>query len=270
MKIGRTIVRTDDGCELHVEQEGSGPPLLLISGLGGTADFWDPARPLLRDSFRLVLFDHRGTGGSSRPSGGYTIGRLATDTIAILDALKIDRTHIVGHSTGGAIAQTLALDWTSRVERLVISASWARADYRFRLLFETRLLMLQQAGAAAYAAFGQLLGYPDEWINKHEDAVKRAISRAENELASSEATKARLRMLLEHDRLDDLHRIEALTLVLGAPDDMIVPIAHSHAIGKRIVGAEVVEIAGGHFFPRTAPTLFASIVKGFLSERADA
>jgi aminoacrylate hydrolase len=268
--IEKTLVRTDDGCELHVEQEGSGPFLLLISGLGGSADFWDAARPLLRDNFRLVLFDHRGTGRSSRPSSGYTIRQLSIDTIAILDALKINRTHVVGHSTGGAIAQTLALDWTSRVDRLVISASWAQADYRFRLLFETRLLVLEQAGPTIYAALGQLLGYPADWINTHEDTVKAAIANPQSEISSTEVTKARLRMLLEHDRLDDLHRIESRTLVLGALDDIIVPIAHSRAMGERIPNVEIVEMTGGHFFPRTAPKLFASTMKRFLSERANA
>ena len=163
-------VRTDDGCVLHVEREGSGVPLLLISGLGGTADFWAPLRPLLRDEFQLVLFDHRGTGRSDRPSDGYSIQRIAADVIAIMDALRIERAHIVGHSTGGAVTQTLALDAADRVDRIVISASWARSDYYFRLLFETRLAVLQQAGATAYASLGQVLGFPPAWITDHEAA----------------------------------------------------------------------------------------------------
>jgi len=263
------VVHADDDCALHVEQEGAGPPLLLVSGLGGTANFWNAARPLLRDRFHLILFDHRGAGLSDRPPHGHSIGRLAADAVAILDALRIHRAHVVGHSTGGAVAQTLALDWPDRVDRLVISASWARSDYRFRLLFETRLAVLQRLGATSYTALGQLLGFPSEWINEHEDTIKRAIARAEDNLASPEATEARLRMLLDHDRLDDLRRIEAPTLVLGAPDDMIVPMAHSLTLSERIDNATVVEIPGGHFFPQTAPELFADTVRRFLSEQAD-
>jgi aminoacrylate hydrolase len=178
-----TQVRADDGCMLHVEREGSGAPLLLISGLGGTADFWAPLRPQLRDEFQLVLFDHRGTGHSDRPSDGYSIQRIAADAVAIMDAPRIERAHIIGHSTGGAVTQTLALDAGDRVDRIVISASWARSDYYFRLLFETRLAVLQEAGATTYAALGQVLGFPP----------------AEQELASPDATAARLRMLFAHD-----------------------------------------------------------------------
>ena len=239
-------VRTDDGCVLHVEREGSGVPLLLISGLGGTADFWAPLRPLLRDEFQLVLFDHRGTGRSDRPSDGYSIQRIAADVIAIMDALRIERAHIVGHSTGGAVTQTLALDAADRVDRIVISASWARSDYYFRLLFETRLAV------------------PPAWITDHEAEEKRANARAEQELASPDATAARLRMLFAHDRFADLPRITAPTLVLGAPDDMIVPIAHSHEIAGQVPCAEFHELTGGHFFPRTQANHFVEIVSRFL------
>ncbi|MBV8513252.1 MAG: alpha/beta fold hydrolase, partial [Xanthobacteraceae bacterium] len=171
MTAAETKVRADDGCMLHVEREGRGAPLLLIAGLGGTADFWAPLRPLLRDEFELVLFDHRGTGRSDRPSGGYSVQRIAADALAIMDALRIERAHVVGHSTGGAVTQTLALDAADRVDHIVISASWARSDYCFRLLFETRLAVLEQAGAKAYAALGQVLGFPPAWITDHEAEV---------------------------------------------------------------------------------------------------
>ncbi|MBV9236833.1 MAG: alpha/beta fold hydrolase [Xanthobacteraceae bacterium] len=249
---------------LHVEREGRGAPLLLIAGLGGTADFWAPLRPLLRDEFELVLFDHRGTGRSDRPSGGYSVQRIAADALAIMDALRIERAHVVGHSTGGAVTQTLALDAADRVDHIVISASWARSDYYFRLLFETRLAVLEQAGAKAYAALGQVLGFPPAWTTDHEAEVTRAIARAEQELASPDATAARVRMLFAHDRLADLPRITAPTLVLGAPDDMIVPIAHSREIAGRIPGAAFHALTGGHFFPRTQTKQFAETVSRFL------
>jgi aminoacrylate hydrolase len=181
-----------------------------------------------------------------------------------MDALRIERAHIVGHSTGGAVTQTLALDAADRVHCIVISASWARSDYYFRLLFETRLAMLQQVGATAYASLGQVLGFPPAWITDHEAEVKRSIARAEQELASPDATAARLRMLFAHDRFADLPRITAPTLVLGAPDDMIVPIAHSHEIAGQVPCAEFHEPTGGHFFPRTQANHFVEIVSRFL------
>ena len=269
MTASAVKVRTDDGCDLHVEQDGEGQPLLLISGLGGKADFWGAVRTELRHHFRLMMFDHRGTGHSDRPTDGYSIARLAADALAVLDALDIPRASVVGHSTGGAIAQTLALDASPRVDRLVISGSWARADYRFRLLFKTRLAVIQQAGPAAYAALGQILSFPPDWISAHEEAIERVIVQAAGEHASQAPVEARLRMLFDHDRLDELHRITSPTLVLGAADDMIVPFYHSRLIAERVGQAKLVEISGGHFFPQTAPLRFAEAVIAFV-QHADA
>jgi aminoacrylate hydrolase len=128
--------------------------------------------------------------------------------------------------------------------------------------------MLERAGATAYASLGQVLGFPPAWIADHEAEVKRAIARAEQELASPDATAARLRMLFAHDRLADLSRITAPTLVLGAPDDMIVPIAHSREITGRIPGARFHELTGGHFFPRTQTNQFAELCRAFFGALA--
>ncbi len=260
-----TTIQADDGCPLSVVQCGEGPPLLLISGLGGKADFWNPLNRLLEQKFRLISFDHRGTGASGYPADGYTIERMAADALNVLDALGIPTIDVIGHSTGGAIAQTLAIDTPSRVQRLIISGSWARTDYRFRLLFELRLSVLRQAGPAAYTALGQLLAYSPEWIGQNEELIRSSVTNSEKSPEARMATDARVRMLLAHDRLDDLHKITSQTLVVGAADDMIVPFSHSRAIAERIDRARVVEISGGHFYPRTEPDRLARILMDFLS-----
>lgn len=264
MTFETIIVHADDGCPLHVNYEGDGQPILLIAGLGGRGVFWGPVWELLRGHFKLVTFDHRGTGRSGRPPDGYSIERIANDALTIMDALNIERAHIVGHSTGGAVAQTLAIDAATHVGKLVISGSWARPDYRFRLLFETRLAVLENAGPAAYISFGQVLGFPPGWINENESAVRRSIGEAGAEVAEPEIVKSRLRMLLEFNRYVDLPRITSDCLVIGSTDDMIVPLSHSVEIAESIPDARLVQLSGGHFFPRTATAEFTRAILGFL------
>jgi aminoacrylate hydrolase len=258
------VVRADDGCSLHVDYEGDGQPLLLIAGLGGKGAFWEPVWKLLRGHFRLVTFDHRGTGRSGRPADGYSIDRIADDALVVLDSLNIERAHVMGHSTGGAVAQTLALDAAARVEKVVISGSWARPDYRFRLLFETRLAVLEHASAAAYISFGQILGFPPDWINENEPSVRRSIDDAGREVSDLEIVKSRLRMLLRYNRFADLPRITSSCLIVGSKDDMIIPLSHSIAIADSIPGSRLIQLNGGHFFPRTATAEFTSAVLDFL------
>jgi aminoacrylate hydrolase len=258
-------VAAPDGCALHVDVQGDGEPVVLISGFGGLAGFWTGAVPQLAQRHRVVSFDHRGRGRSGRPPMGHSIRQLASDVLAILDRLDIGRAALVGHSTGGIVAQTLALDAPSRVGRIVLSGTWARPDARFRLLFETRLEVLQAAGPRAHARLSHIVGYPPEWINAHEAEVEAAITAAAGLSEADQAIDvARLRMLLDHDRASDLGSVVAPALVIAATDDGIIPINHGRELAAAIPGAQLILTDGGHFFPRINPDRFVGDIAGFL------
>ncbi|MYZ47578.1 alpha/beta fold hydrolase [Propylenella binzhouense] len=258
------FVRTPDGCRIHAETEGEGHPLLLIPGLGGSAAFWNPHRSLLRDGHRLILFDHRGAGRSDRPEQRYTIEALAEDVVSVLDHFGVERAHVVGHSTGGAIGQVLALDAADRVAGLVLSGTWDRADYRFRTLFAFRAAVLERMGPAAYQDLTNILGYAPDWVNAHAPDLERATKAAAADLEPIAVTAARIRMLLDFDRSAELHRIAAPTLVVSAEDDAMVPAYHAERLAAAIPGARSVRFAGGHFYPRVRPQAFADAVLNFL------
>ena len=106
-----------------------------------------------------MTFDHRGV-GASVGSPPYSIELWAGDTLRLMDHLKIDRAHLVGHSTGGAIAQVLAADHPDRIASLVVGGTWARPDARFRRLFEFRARVLREMGPEAYEDLGLTLTLP--------------------------------------------------------------------------------------------------------------
>lgn len=116
-------VSCPDGAMLCVSVEGTGPDLLLISGLGGTAGFWNPVAKAWSDRFRVIRLDQRGIGASSRGTAPCTIEQLAKDCIRSLDAVGSDTAIMVGHSTGGCILQELALRAPERVAALVLSGA---------------------------------------------------------------------------------------------------------------------------------------------------
>src|SRR5271167_2221369 len=105
--------------ELDYERSGSGPPLLLIMGMSGTALHWgEPFLASLRSDFDVIAYDHRGVGASSRLEGPITIVEMAEDAVGLLDVLGIDSAHVVGVSMGGMVAQELALAYPERVSTL--------------------------------------------------------------------------------------------------------------------------------------------------------
>lgn len=259
------LMTASDGCRVHYEVRGQGEPVLLIPGLGGDGRFWEPVADRLEGQFRLLLVDHRGAGRSDRPEGPYTIEAIAADVLAIMDAEGCSRAHLVGHSTGGTVAQTLALDAPARIGSIVVSGSWPSPDARFRMLFRTRLALLEAGRADIYQAFTHVLGYDADWIAAHEADLAAAIVRAGETLAPLAVTAARIRMLLAYDRAAELGRITAPTLVLGARDDEMILFAQSERIARTIPGAELVAFDGGHFYPRTRAESFAGQVAGFLA-----
>jgi len=152
-----------DGGRLAYEEAGTGPPLLLVSGLGGLASFWRGFAQACSARFRVVTYDHRGVGRSSPLAGATSIADMAADLLALLDHLGIAATSLVGHSTGGAIAQHLAIHHPGRLSRLVLSATFARPCPYFQRLFEGRLEILDRLGLEAYRRHAALLLNAPAW-----------------------------------------------------------------------------------------------------------
>jgi pimeloyl-ACP methyl ester carboxylesterase len=112
------------GTELHYDRRGDGEPLLLIQGLGGNSLHWgEPFLAELERDLELVLYDHRGAGRSTAFSGDLTTAGLAADALALLDALGLERVHVLGISMGGMVAQELALAEPGRVRSLTLGCT---------------------------------------------------------------------------------------------------------------------------------------------------
>jgi pimeloyl-ACP methyl ester carboxylesterase len=113
------------GIGLHYERAGSGEQLLLIQGMSGTHVSWGtPFRAPLEEAFDVVAFDNRGIGLSAPIDGPFTIAEMAEDTAGLLDALEIERAHVVGISMGGMIAQELALAHPERLRSLTLGCTY--------------------------------------------------------------------------------------------------------------------------------------------------
>src|SRR3954471_24387835 len=95
-RLRMAFLTTADGTRLYWEESGSGAPLLLIQGLGWSADMWYSLVPELESSYRVIRYDGRGIGRSDVPAGPYPIELMADDAMAVLTAAGVDKAHVLG------------------------------------------------------------------------------------------------------------------------------------------------------------------------------
>jgi non-heme chloroperoxidase len=125
------FVTVDENVKLEVlDWGGSGRPLVLLAGLGNTAHVFDDFAPKLTSEYRVYGITRRGFGASSIPASGYSADRLGDDVLAVLDALKLDRPVLVGHSIAGEELSSIATRHPERVAGLIyLDAGYSNAFY---------------------------------------------------------------------------------------------------------------------------------------------
>jgi aminoacrylate hydrolase len=199
----------------------------------------------------VIRFDQRGIGTSRRGTAACTIATLADDATAVLDALKITSAIIVGHSTGGLIAQALAARQPQRCQALVLSGSWTVADPYIRSLFANRLMVLERA-PEAYERLALFLSYPPDWLAQRP-ALLESPGQGQAATASGRALIAeRIEALLAFDGTVALAGILTPVLILSAADDHIIPAYHQRRLAAGLANSAIhVFESGGHFFPHT-------------------
>ena len=259
------MIALDDGAQARVEVAGDGTALVLISGLGGTLDFWDKLVEELGPSVQCVRFDQRGTGRSERGSQAVSISSLAADSWHILDTLDVKQPVLCGHSTGGAIVQEMELMRPGAARGIILSGTWAGPN-----LFMTRLFQLRQEILArmpeCYAELSALLGSPPRYLHEAPDVLQRAMDHVPSE-AEARVTRERMHALLAHNCRDRLAHITTPALVLGAEDDMIVP-AYLQEELVALLGNYQLHMfdKGGHFYPITRSSETADAMRAWMGQ----
>lgn len=248
-------IKTND-IELYYEIHGEGKPLVLISGLGYSSWQWHKMVPLLAEKFQVITFDNRGVGQSDKPAGPYTAGMLAQDTVGLLDALKIDKAIVVGHSMGGFIAQAIALDFPQRVEKLILCSTNFGGPNHAPITPEA-MKVLTDVTSDALTRFknGLAVSTAPGWSEKNPAMIEEWIQwRVANpiEPVHYQAQMAiGLGLLPEAAAFENkLPRLNFPTLILFGAHDKVVPPANADLLAQKIAGSTVVIFPdAGHFFP---------------------
>jgi poly(3-hydroxyalkanoate) depolymerase len=228
-----------------MSEVGQGMPLLLVPGIGCSADMWEPFLPYFPNR-RIVSFDAPGTGRSSTPLFPVPVPALAELAVAVLENRGVDRTDVIGFSYGGAVAQELAYAYPERVCRLVLAATnfgWGSVlgspDVLAVLATPLRFYSSTYFERVAAGVYGGVTG---------RDPTKRqGASGARRRLPPNSYGYA-MQLLggFGWSSWSFLPDIRHETLVVCGDDDPLVPVANARLIAQRIPRAQlaVVERAG--------------------------
>jgi aminoacrylate hydrolase len=251
---------------IYFETYGTGVPVLLVPGLGGIGSYWAPNIPVFSKLHQVIVHDHRGTGQSSRSQIRYSVDQMTDDLLRVMDHLNIQKAHLVGHSTGGAIGQTLAVRYPDRLKSLVIYASWTRADPFFRRVFEARRALLTAAGTAAYVRSTPVFLYPDWWVNANIALLEEREKTVIPNFPAPDIVASRIDAIVDFDRTWDLPSLKTPTLAICAKDDILTPPYFTEELARLIPGAErVILERGGHCASETCTEAFNAAVLRFIA-----
>jgi 3-oxoadipate enol-lactonase len=258
---------------LHWKSYGEGPAVLLVAGQGMTVDGWWSTIPVLARSFRVIAFDNRDTGASSRLPWPYTVGQMAGDAVAVLDAAGEQRAHVYGISLGSLVAQELALRHPDRVGALVLGASSAGGFAAYKpapASFAQTFLV--RAGAmgpeeAEWAAVPYT--YAERTRRFHPDRISEDIAHRLRTPPEPLAYMHQAAAVAAHDAYERLNRVCAPTLVVHGEQDVFVPPANALVLAERIPGAQLrLWPDAGHMYPIDEPRADREIASFLLSQAA--
>ncbi|MCA9522733.1 MAG: alpha/beta fold hydrolase [Myxococcales bacterium] len=242
--------------EIAYEVVGEGPPVLLIMGLGASRQLWKPQIDGLREHFTLIPFDNRGVGDSSVPRKPFTLEDMARDAKAVLDAVGIERAHVVGVSLGGMIAQHLALLFPEVVERLVLCVTTPGARYALPSVDVLETLLINRGRSPRQIARDNLrLLFTPETLVAQPHIEREFVELTLANLAPLRGFVLQAAATVSHDTLARLDRIRHPTLVLHADRDELVPLKNGELLHLHLPNSRFVILEGsahGCFMDRAA------------------
>jgi pimeloyl-ACP methyl ester carboxylesterase/putative sterol carrier protein len=247
---------TTRNARLSTVEAGNGPPVLAIHGLGATKGSFLPTVAALSDRFRVIALDLPGFGDSDKPIGAAYDPRFFASACAdLLDALGLERVHLIGNSLGGRIALELALRRPNRIERLALlapSLAWRRARQLapFVRLTRPELGLVQLAPRALVDGIVRRLipGAHDGWTAAGVDEFLRAYLTPSGRAAFYAAAR--------HIYLDEPHgqdgfwprlaNLEPDALFIWGRRDRLVPIGFKRHVTNTLPVARHLELDCGH------------------------
>jgi 3-oxoadipate enol-lactonase len=263
---------TTNGIEINYRRDGAGDELVvLVNGLADDLVTYDLQVPALVEAgYEVLRYDNRGVGHSAKPAGPYTTGLLAEDLHGLVDALGVERFHLVGVSMGGMIAQEYALAHPERLSSVTLACTYAAPGPFCGRMFALWERLARFTGLSVVMADVALWAFTPAFFAERPDEAGEmdvALSMIDQPV---HAYLAQLSAIQTHDTTGRIGALAVPTLVLAGEQDILIPVSLSRQLLDLVPNAQWATTRGGHACLWEHPDDFNTALLRFLDQHRKA
>lgn len=257
-----------NGVNLYFELHGpdDAEVMVLSNGIFMSTASWINQLTVLKEHFRVLLYDCRGMWQSDHPVGPYSMEQHADDLAGLLNALGISKAHIGGISYGGEISMMFALKYPEMVKSLIISAAVSQIDPLLKAIATSWKTAASSGDGGLLFDVTLPFNFSEGWISANSSLLSASKKRF-----GDMDLKAAVELMSAFEKVNytsELHKIKSPCVILVGELDIIKPRKYSEIIAREISGAELVIIPdSGHAVCIEQPAIFNTIITGFLTKQ---
>ncbi|MBM3130213.1 MAG: alpha/beta fold hydrolase [Chloroflexi bacterium] len=259
---------TANGIEVYYEQHGwdkDADVLVLSNGVLMSTASWAFQTPVLSKHYRVLLYDCRGQWQSDHPRAPYSMELHADDLAALLDALKIDKAHLLGISYGAELSLQFALKYPERAHSLIVSSTVSHVEPTLHSMIQMWIEAAKRKDVEMFYRVTYPFNFAESWIVANPQLLAQA--RARYESLDCDAVINLCEAFLQLNLTSELHRIKTPTLLMVGELDALKPRHYADIIARAMPHAEYVIIPGaGHALCWEKWQVFNTLVLGFLDK----
>mgnify|MGYP003488243571 CR=1 FL=1 len=239
----------------------------MISGLKADHTGWMPVLDSLQKSHTVLIFDNLGVGQTRDDGEKFDIDQMADDTIEIVNQLGLNMPHIVGHSLGGAVAQSIAYRYADKIKSVALCNTFIKFNENAKQVF-SNILDMHTSGDSQANIMSAILpwAFSDEFMSPELEAIIRKGSDENPYPQSTHDYNRQLEALYSFNADLWINNISIPTLVVGSEKDKIALLSESEEIAARIRDSKLATLCAGHASQVERPVEFISALLSFFSE----
>jgi 3-oxoadipate enol-lactonase len=257
-----------NGIELYYELHGPADAdvLVISNGILMSTASWVYQVPVFSKQYRVLLYDCRGQWQSEHPKEPHSMQMHADDLAALLDALKIDKAHLLGISYGAELSLAFALKYSERARSLIVSSTVSHVEPTLASVVQMWIEAAKRKDAELFYRVTYPFNFAESWIVANPQLLAQARMRYES--LDFDAVVNLCEAFLKLNITSELHNIKTPTLLMVGELDSLKPRHYADIIAREMPHAEYVIVPGsGHALCWEKWQVFNSLVLGFLSKQ---